>query len=305
MIDLNVCCELNMNSNAFSDLTRGCVFEIREFSLFDGPGVRTTVFLKGCPLRCVWCHNPEGLNKVPEILLSKAKCVGCGLCRSVCPSQKESECVACGKCALACPTQARKLCGFFVTPEELIVEVLKSQPIFESSNGGVTFSGGEPLAQIDFVESASKLLHKHGIHVAVETSGFSPPPTYERLLRCVDLVLQDVKHTDEEAHRRYTGVSNRIIFENLKRLKSFGKPFIVRVPLVPTVNDSPDVLRRLAEMLLDAHCLEMVELLPYHSSSGGKYGLLNLSPPMTFKEKSFGEEVLIPFKELEIPVRLL
>ncbi|MBP5623079.1 MAG: glycyl-radical enzyme activating protein [Thermoguttaceae bacterium] len=293
-----------MSINAFLPPIRGCIFDIREFSLFDGPGVRTTVFLKGCPLRCVWCHNPEGLNQAPEILFSKAKCVHCNSCKSVCPSQLKDRCVACGKCALACPTQARRLCGQFMTSEELLDEVLRSQPIFESSNGGVTFSGGEPLAQIDFVEEASKALHEHGVHVAVETSGFSSAQTYKRLLDSVDLVFQDVKHTDDETHRRYTGVSNVVIFENLEGLKRSGKPFIIRVPLIPTVNDSQENLRRLAEKLRDASCLQRVELLPYHSSSGGKYDLLNLTPT-TFQEKTFGNEVIEPFKNCDIPVRLL
>ncbi len=294
-----------MNTNACPNKTMGCVFDIREFSLFDGPGVRTTVFLKGCPLRCVWCHNPEGLNRVPEILFSKTKCVHCGSCKSVCPSQLEGKCVACGKCALACPVQARRLCGRFMTPEALLVEVLKSRPIFESSNGGVTFSGGEPLLQIDFVEEATKALHKHGIHVAVETSGHSSSAIYRRLLDCVDLVFQDVKLIDDEAHRRYTGVSNVDILKNLETLKSFGKSFIVRVPLIPTVNDSQENLRLLADKLRDAPRLQRVELLPYHSSSGGKYGLLNSTPPASFQEKTFGNEVLEPFINCGIPVRLL
>lgn len=293
-----------MSVKASPHKIRGCVFDIREFSLFDGPGVRTAVFLKGCPLRCVWCHNPEGLKQDPEILFSKTKCVHCNSCKSVCPAQLKEKCVACGKCAIACPTQARRLCGRFMTSEELLVEVLRSQPIFESSNGGVTFSGGEPLAQIDFVEETSEALHEHGIHVAVETSGFSSTQTYKRLLDSVDLVFQDVKHTDDETHRRYTGVSNVVILKNLETLKISGKPFIIRVPLIPTVNDSKENLRRLAEILNGASCLQRVELLPYHSSSGGKYDLLNLTPT-TFQEKIFGDEVLEPFKNYGIPVRLL
>ena len=294
-----------MNISSITSDISGCVFDIREFSLFDGPGVRTSVFLKGCPLRCVWCHNPEGLNASPEILFSISKCIHCGSCKDVCPLRGNDKCLVCGKCASACPSQARRVCGRFITPMELLNEVLKSQPVFEISNGGVTFTGGEPLMQIDFVVETAKLLHDKGVSVAVETSGYSSAETYQKLLDVVDFIFQDVKHTDDAMHKRYTGVSNKPILANLELLKTSGKTFVVRAPLIPTVNDSQKNLLSLAEKLLDADNLQGVELLPYHSSSGGKYSLLNLTPPMTFQEKTFGDEVLEPFRKHGLPVRLL
>lgn len=284
---------------------KGLVFEIREFSLFDGPGIRTTVFLKGCPLRCVWCHNPEGIAATPELLYSVRKCVHCGVCRSVCSLKEGELCKACGECARSCPVQARRLCGIYMTPEEVVNEALISRDAFESSGGGVTFSGGEPLLQPDFVVETAKILHGKEIHTAIETSGFAPLETYRRVIDSVDLVYQDLKHMDDKKHRTYVGASNVGILENVQWLKKAKKPFIIRVPLVPTVNDSIANLSALADFLLDADNMLGVELAPYHAASGGKYELLNRTPPMVFKEKQFGDEVLSPFRERGIRARLL
>jgi len=283
----------------------GLIFETREFSLYDGPGIRTTVFLKGCPLRCVWCHNPEGLESKPQILFAAQKCRRCGACAKVCRREKGAPCVACGECAKRCPTQARRLCGRRVSVDELVAELLLSRELFASSGGGVTFSGGEPLLQADFVVETSKRLRAEGVHIAVETSGYASSATYRKVLDAVDLVYQDVKHPDDAAHRRYTGVSNAPILANLQTLKESGKPFLVRVPLVPTVNDSPETLEQIAELLTGAKASLGVELLPYHASSGGKYALLGRRPNQIFEEKTFGDETLEPFRKRDIPARVL
>ena len=283
----------------------GLIFETREFSLYDGPGIRTTVFFKGCPLRCVWRHNPEGLEAKPQILFSAQKCRRCGTCAKVCRRAKNAPCVACGECAKRCPTQAKRLCGRYVEVDELVKELLLSRELFASSGGGVTFSGGEPLLQADFLVETARRLRDAGVHIAVETSGFAAPEVYRKVLDAVDLVYQDIKHPDDTIHRRYTGVSNAPILANLQTLKESGKPFIIRVPLVPTVNDSPETLERIADLLTRSKALLGVELLPYHASSGGKYALLGRQPQEIFEEKEIGDEALEPFRKRDVPARVL
>ncbi len=283
----------------------GLIFETREFSLYDGPGIRTTVFFKGCPLRCVWCHNPEGLKPKPQILFAAQKCRRCGACAKVCRRAKNAPCVACGECAKRCPTQAKRLCGRYVKVDELVKELLLSRELFVSSGGGVTFSGGEPLLQADFLVETARRLRDAGVHIAVETSGVAAPEIYRKVLDAVDLVYQDIKHPDDTIHRRYTGVSNAPILANLQTLKESGKPFIIRVPLVPTVNDSPETLERIADLLTRSKALLGVELLPYHASSGGKYALLGRQPQEIFEEKEIGDEALEPFRKRDVPARVL
>ncbi|MBR5626283.1 MAG: glycyl-radical enzyme activating protein [Thermoguttaceae bacterium] len=287
-------------------MNQGVVFEIREFSLFDGPGIRTTVYLKGCPLHCVWCHNPEGISPLPEILFAAKSCIHCGTCRTVCERKEGEPCRACGHCAEYCPTRSRRLCGRFMTVDSLVTELLRMRDIFRSAEGsGVTFSGGEPLMQIDFVVAVANRLHVEGIHTAVETSGYASRANYQKLVRAIDFIYQDIKHPDDIVHRRFTGVSNRSILENLELLKASKKPFVIRIPLIPTVNDTPETLAVVADKLTNTKNLQSVELLPYHGLSGGKYSLLGRQPSMIFPEKTFDAEVLEPFKDRNIPVRLL
>jgi len=178
--------------------------------------------------------------------------------------------------------------------------------IFRSAEGsGVTFSGGEPLMQIDFVVAVANRLHVEGIHTAVETSGYASRANYQKLVRAIDFIYQDIKHPDDIVHRRFTGVSNRSILENLELLKASKKPFVIRIPLIPTVNDTPETLAVVADKLTNTKNLQSVELLPYHGLSGGKYSLLGRQPSMIFPEKTFDAEVLEPFKDRNIPVRLL
>ena len=282
----------------------GIIFEVREFCLHDGPGVRTTVFFKGCPLRCAWCHNPEGLAAKPQLLVNRSACTGCGACRKACPLggsvqprppsyggdlnlEGESEpsrrhtdvpvfqpesCSACGACVAVCPQGCRRVCGRRVTVAEVAAEVRRHEGFFAAYGGGVTFSGGEPLAQVAFLEELAGCLRP--IHLAVETSGFATPETYQRAARSVDLVIQDLKHPDPDAHKRYTGAELAPILENLAWLKASGRPFIARIPLIPGVNDAPETLEGFAELLVGSPGLVGVELLPYHLTAGAKYALL-------------------------------
>jgi pyruvate formate lyase activating enzyme len=248
----------------------GTIFEVREFCLHDGPGIRTTVFFKGCPLRCAWCHNPEGLDPEPHLLVNRTGCAACGACRKACGHP--DACVACGACAAVCPQGCRRLCGRRVSASILAAELRVHETFFARYGGGVTFSGGEPLAQPEFLmELAGRL---RSIHLAIETSGYAPAETYRRVANHVDLVLQDLKHPDPDMHKRYAGVDVVPILENLAWLKASGRPFVARIPLIPGVNDAPETLARFAELLRGRSGLIGVELLPYHLTAGAKYALL-------------------------------
>ncbi|MBC7222650.1 glycyl-radical enzyme activating protein, partial [Candidatus Bipolaricaulota bacterium] len=225
----------------------GIIFDIQRFSVHDGPGIRTTVFLKGCPLRCRWCHNPEGISPHPELMFFDYKCLGCCTCARVCPQKAiifpeawgengkslpqlaREKCTGCGLCAEACPSGAWRLVGQRITVEELVSVLERDLLLYDRSAGGVTFSGGEPLFQPEFLLAALKACKDLGIHTAVDTSGFAPAPLFERIASFVDLFLFDLKPMDEEEHRRYTGASNRPIHENLRVLVRLGKRVTVRV----------------------------------------------------------------------------
>lgn len=300
-------------------MTVGTIFEVREFSLYDGPGIRTVLFLKGCPLRCRWCHNPEGLSANPEILYAARNCTECGTCAAVCPrggaglpARRCSDSV-CGACAEACPHSARRLCGFRAEPQELVRRILPMKELFASSGtrmedgipGGITFSGGEPLFQIDFLAETAHILHDEGIHTAVETSGYASETDWIRLLNSVDLVIQDLKHPDSRQHRFYTGVPNEPILRNFAILRDSDVPFYVRIPVVPTVNDELETMESFAEILAGASGLLRLELLPYHASSGGKYTLLGKLPQSLFPEKPISDGLLEPFRVRGIPVSII
>lgn len=235
------------------------MFEVREFCLHDGPGVRTTVFLKGCPLRCRWCHNPEGISPEPERLFKPARCKGCGYCNG-------------GERNVPCPEGARVTCGIRRTAADLSHELLENAAFLRESGGGVTFSGGEPLMQPSFVAEVADILHREAaMHLAIETSGFSPHGSYREVVGRMDLVFQDLKHPDAQEHRKWTGVDPSPIHENLRWLKESGKPFVARIPLMPGVNDTPDAKEGFARLLEGDSGLIRVELLPYNVAAGAKY----------------------------------
>lgn len=259
---------------------RGLVFNIMRFSLHDGPGIRTTVFLKGCPLRCWWCHNPEGQGAQPEVNWFAERCIRCGDCVRACPhgalqlngaiARDAARCRHCAACAEVCPAAAHQLAGRWMTAREIVAEVLKDRVFFEESGGGVTFSGGEPLLQAPFLEAALAACRERRIHTAVETSGFAAPGVLRRVSTNVDLFLYDVKVMDGERHRSATGTGNDRILRNLRMLVQFGREVIVRVPVVPGVNDDDENLDELCAFLAPLG-LRRIDLLPYHRIGSGKY----------------------------------
>ena len=252
---------------------KATIFDIQRASFVDGPGIRTTVFFKGCNLRCAWCHNPESQSKEKEMLFHKNRCAGCEKYKERCAFSLE-KCDFCGKCALYCPHDAREICGKEYTVCEVMREVLKDKTIYEGSGGGVTFSGGECMLQIDFLEAILKKCKEEGIHTAVDTAGHLPFEYFERILPFTDLFLYDIKCLDSEMHKKYTGVKNERILENLERLLKCGASVWVRIPVIPTVNDTKEEMQGI-KTLLDAFGKpERIELLPYHAMGEHKYAAL-------------------------------
>ena len=249
------------------------IFDIERNSYVDGPGIRTTVFLKGCPLSCVWCHNPESQSFEKQIMFYKSKCIGCGKCREVCPNNLKS-CDFCGRCELYCPADARKICGKEYTTDEVLKEIVKDKPFYENSGGGVTLSGGEPLAQYDFSLELLKKAKENGIHTAIETCGYAEKSKILEIAKYVDLFLFDCKETDQELHKKYTGVDNKIILENLKALSDAGSKIILRCPIIPGFNDRAEHFKGISEIADKFSGIEHIEIEPFHPHGESKYSAL-------------------------------
>ena len=266
-------------------LPTGLLMDVKRFAVHDGPGVRTTLFLKGCSLRCLWCHNPEGISPRPETAYYAHKCMNCGECARVCPSGAQrmdaggrhvferEMCVACGACEGACLGEAMKLFGRTVTVGEAEAIALEDRAFYAHSGGGVTVSGGEPLLQADFVRALFERLKEQGVHTAVDTCGNVPWAAFESVLPFTDLFLFDVKHIDSAAHRALTGAGNERILDNLRRLSDAGARIEIRMPLVPGANDGMDTLERIGALLDDLN-VETMRVLPYHALARSKYAAL-------------------------------
>ena len=252
-------------------MPKAMIFDIQRNSFVDGPGIRTTVFFKGCNLRCKWCHNPESQSFDKQMMFYKDKCTGCGKCREVCPNHLQS-CDFCGKCELYCPAEARKICGREYTSDEVLAEVIKDKAFYDNSGGGVTFSGGECMLQLDFLREILEKCKSAGIHTAVDTAGNVPWKSFEKILPFTDLFLYDIKAFDAELHRKGTGVSNELILENLKNL-SGRADIIVRIPVIGGYNDNDEEIRQIADFLKQIKIIK-AELLPYHAMGEHKYTAL-------------------------------
>ncbi|MBO6163963.1 MAG: glycyl-radical enzyme activating protein [Lachnospiraceae bacterium] len=265
------------------------IFNIQKFSTHDGDGVRTTIFFKGCPLRCRWCHNPESQSYQKEMVLYRHKCTACGACVAKCPHHANalvdgelifdrSKCVACGICVDWCATEAREIAGKEYTVKELVKEAKKDQMFYEQSGGGVTLSGGEVMAMknMDFVEELCRQLHREGISVFIDTSGFAPYEHFERLLPYVDVFLYDIKRIDREDHLEYIGVDNTMILENLIKLSEAGAGLYIRIPVVGGVNAKPQCMMKIINFLKHNHInARQINLLPYHDIGKNKYAGLD------------------------------
>jgi pyruvate formate lyase activating enzyme len=275
-------------------MTSGILFDLRRYSIHDGPGIRTAVFFKGCPLACAWCHNPESQSFRPELMLRSGRCIACGACVEACQPDaidvlhgvNRERCINCGKCVLVCPAEARELVGWQLTVDQVMAEIESDRVFYEQSGGGVTFTGGEPLAQPDFLVELLAGCRERGLHTVVDTSGYAPWSVIDRLRPLVDLFLFDLKLIDDARHIRWTGVSNADILTNLRRLSELGHALIVRIPVVPGINDDDVNLRAVGEFLTSLPQVPPVELLAYHNIAGAKYAglgrehdLAELRPP--------------------------
>lgn len=257
---------------------KGTVFDIQRMSVHDGPGIRTTVFLKGCPLRCLWCHNPESHKRIPELAFYESQCIGCGECIQICKNHEivdgehrinREKCISCGTCAESC-TGALKILGKIYDVESVMKEVRKDLRFYENSGGGLTVSGGEPLMQADFVAALLKKAKEEGMHTCLETTGYVKQEVLLATVPYVDLYLYDYKETDSERHRKFTGGGNERIFENLFALDKIGASIILRCPIIPGLNDREEHLTGIAETANRLKNIRMVHIEPYNSFGEGK-----------------------------------
>jgi pyruvate formate lyase activating enzyme len=267
----------------------GTIFEVKRFAVHDGPGVRTTLFLKGCPLKCRWCHNPESIAPQPQLAYYEEKCINCGECVPACPPHAHElqkgkhhfdreKCIACGACEPVCLGNALRLYGRKVTVDEAF-ELAVEDRDFYGSDGGVTLSGGEPLLQADFCRALLKMLKQSGINTAVDTCGCVSWTVFEKVLPLTDIFLLDFKHADSAEHRKLTGQANELIIDNLRRLSDSGAKIEIRIPLVPGCNDSADNFRATGKLLGQLH-IERVKVLPYHAMARSRYAALEIPDTM-------------------------
>lgn len=259
---------------------KGIIFDIKEFAVHDGPGSRITVFLKGCPLRCRWCHNPEGFKAERQLMYKSTLCTHCGRCRVPCD---HAECRAFGRCIHVCPNGCLSIAGQETDSEALAEKLLRNAGILDMLGGGITISGGEPMMQADFVCDLAGRLGP--VHKAIQTSGYTDLSTYRRVINTMDYVMQDIKLADPGEHRRYTGVDNECILENIEWLKESKKEFVFRVPLIPGITDTEQNLKAIAKITGDFR----TELMMYNPFAGAKYPMIGMQYPIT-NEKNAKED---------------
>ncbi|NLG33362.1 MAG: glycyl-radical enzyme activating protein [Syntrophomonadaceae bacterium] len=282
----------------------GIITDIQRFSINDGPGIRTTVFLKGCPLKCLWCHNPETKNHFPEIGFRPVKCIGCGKCIEICPIPgaisvpgkdriNQSLCIKCFKCSEACPSGALETIGRTVSVDDIISEVVKDLPFYKNSGGGMTVSGGEPLAQADFTAELLRVAQMKGINTCLDTSGYATITAWEKVFPYVNVVLFDIKHLDPAMHKKWVGVANDIILSNLKEVAS-KVPVRLRIPLIPGVNDTEQYIREVGDLALSLK-IKYCDIIPYHDYALSKYKMLGRGSSF-YQAKPVNSKQLLQYK---------
>ncbi|TKJ29932.1 glycyl-radical enzyme activating protein [bacterium (candidate division B38) B3_B38] len=285
-------------------MRKGIVFDIKRYAIHDGPGIRTAVFFKGCTLRCWWCHNPEGLALQPELVFRESRCLnGCSECIGSCArgalsrvtqqiSIKREDCDLCGECARVCPAEALEVIGREMSVGEVVKEIEKELIFYDQSAGGVTFTGGEPLMQPEFLGALVEECKARGIHTAVDTCGYAPFEVIQSISDKVDLFLYDLKIMDDEKHRQYTGASNKAILDNLRRLAAQGSTAVaVRLPLIPGVNDDSDNITKIAEFIASLRSIKDISLLPYHRAGSEKYRRLHRAYRLGKTQPPSGQQV--------------
>jgi pyruvate formate lyase activating enzyme len=287
----------------------GRVFNVQRFSVHDGPGIRTTLFLKGCPLRCQWCDNPESQRGEPQIVFWRERCIQCNACLDACPraavavdadGRKQvltDRCDLCGLCIEECYAGALERIGRAMTVANAIAQVEEDRAFYDRSGGGVTLSGGESLSQPEFSRRILQGCRARGIHTAIETSGYASWSTWQTLLPHLDLILYDLKEVDSSEHQRGTGVPSELILDNLRQLANTGKPIIVRRPVIPGFNDTPESITALAHFLRELGTIQEINLLPYHRFGRGKYEQLEIAYPMGDRP-ALPEEQVADLKDL-------